>query len=405
MDAADLLLTEVRELVRARGIDPLRDISALEQLVTEAEDDYLRRSDAGLVPPLIDPAGARSHVLDSMAGLGPLQSYLDDESIEEIWVNAPGRVFIARSGRPELTTTILESEDLAVLVERMLRASGRRLDLSSPFVDAQLAGGQRLHVVIPPITSQHWAVNIRKHTSRASRTSDLVRMGSLTNQVAAFLVSGATQAGKTTMVRALAGAIPGGQRVISCEEVFELALRNRDCVAMQTRPPNLEGVGEISLRRLVKEALRMRPDRLLIGEVREAEALDLLIATNSGLPSMCTVHANSAREAVIKICTLPLLAGENVSSDFVVPTVASAIDLVVHLDLDRHGRRTVREVAALSGRVENGVIELSDVFRRDPAGNLVRGPGAPSGAERFSRAGHDLTALLNRHPSSGEEVY
>jgi len=416
MDAADLLLTEVRELVRARGIDPLKDASDLEQLITEAEEDYLRRSDAGLVPPLIDPPGARSHVLDSMAGLGPLQSYLDDESIEEIWVNAPGRVFVARSGRPELTTTILESEDLTVLVERMLRASGRRLDLSSPFVDAQLAGGQRLHVVIPPITSQHWAVNIRKHTSRASRTGDLVRMGSLTSQVAAFLdasvqaglnilVSGATQAGKTTMVRALAGAIPGAQRVISCEEVFELALRNRDCVAMQTRPPNLEGVGEISLRRLVKEALRMRPDRLLIGEVREAEALDLLIAMNAGLPSMCTIHANSAREAVIKICTLPLLAGENVSSDFVVPTVASAIDLVVHLDLDRGGRRTVREVAALSGRVENGIIELSDVFHRDPAGNLVRGVGAPDAAERFNRAGHDLTALLNARPSNTQEAY
>ena len=405
MDAADLLLTEVRELVRARGIDPLKDASDLEQLITEAEEDYLRRSDAGLVPPLIDPPGARSHVLDSMAGLGPLQSYLDDESIEEIWVNAPGRVFIARSGRPELTTTILESEDLAVLVERMLRASGRRLDLSSPFVDAQLAGGQRLHVVIPPITSQHWAVNIRKHTSRASRTSDLVRMGSMTSQVAAFLdasvqsglnilVSGATQAGKTTMVRALAGAIPGGQRVISCEEVFELALRNRDCVAMQTRPPNLEGVGEISLRRLVKEALRMRPDRLIIGEVREAEALDLLLAMNSGLSSMCTLHANSAREAVIKICTLPLLAGENVSSDFVVPTVASAIDLVVHLDLDRDGRRTVREVAALSGRVEGGVVELARVFDRDRSGRLVRGPGAPGCPERYARAGHDLAALL-----------
>ena len=416
MDAADLLLTEIRELVRARGIDPLNDASDLEQLVTQAEEDYLRRSDAGLVPPLIDPPGARTRVLDAMAGLGPLQGYLDDESIEEIWVNAPGRVFVARSGRPELTTTILESEDLTVLVERMLRASGRRLDLSSPFVDAQLAGGQRLHVVIPPITSQHWAVNIRKHTSRASRTTDLVRMGSLTSQVAAFLdasvqaglnilVSGATQAGKTTMVRALAGAIPGSQRVISCEEVFELALRNRDCVSMQTRPPNLEGVGEISLRRLVKEALRMRPDRLLTGEVREAEALDLLIAMNSGLASMCTIHANSAREAVIKICTLPLLAGENVSSDFVVPTVASAIDLVVHLDLDRSGRRTVREVAALSGRVENGIIELSDVFHRDSAGNLVRGAGAPDAAERFNRAGHDLTTLLNARPTSAQEAY
>ena len=416
MDAATLLHTEIRELVRRRGLDPLTQTEALENLAAQAGADYVRRADAGLVPPLPDPAGAQAAAVDALAGMGPLQPYLDDESIEEIWVNSPGRVFVARSGRPELTTTILEDEHLRVLIERMLRASGRRLDLSSPFVDAQLPGGERLHVVIPPITSGHWAVNIRKHASRASRTADLVRMGSLTPAAAAFLdasvqaglnilVSGATQSGKTTMLRALCGAIPAGQRIITCEEVFELALRNRDCVAMQTRPPNLEGVGEISLRRLVKEALRMRPDRLLIGEVREAEALDLLLAMNSGLSSMCTLHANSAREAVIKICTLPLLAGENVSSDFVVPTVASAIDLVVHLDLDRGGRRTVREVAALSGRVENGVIEISDVFHRDPHGNLVRGAGAPSGAERFGRAGHDLAALLSSHPDNSKGAY
>lgn len=405
MDAPTLLRDEVRELVRRRGVDPLHDTAALEALVAEASGDYLRRADAGLVPPLVDPDAVGAEVVDSLAGLGPLQPYLDDDSIEEVWCNAPGRIFVARSGRPELTTTILEDEDLRVLVERMLRASGRRLDLSSPFVDAQLPGGERLHVVIPPITSRHWAVNIRKHTARAQRTADLVRMGSLTERAGAFLdasvqaglnilVSGATQAGKTTMVRALAGAVPAGQRVITCEEVFELSLRNRDCVAMQTRPANLEGVGEINLRRLVKEAMRMRPDRLLIGEVREAEALDLLIAMNSGLPSMSTLHANSAREAVVKICTLPLLAGENVSAAFVVPTVAAAVDLVVHLDLDSTGRRRVREIAALSGRVENGVIELSDVFHRDGADRLVRGPGMPPDPARFARAGHDLAALL-----------
>ena len=245
-----------------------------------------------------------------------------------------------------------------------------------------------------------------------------MRLGSLTPRVAAFLdasvqaglnilVSGATQAGKTTMVRALAGAIPAGQRVITCEEVFELSLRNRDCVAMQTRAANLEGVGEISLRRLVKEALRMRPDRLLIGEVREAEALDLLIAMNSGLPAMSTLHANSAREAVVKICTLPLLAGENVSAAFVVPTVAGAVDLVVHLDLDSKGRRRVREVAALSGRVENGVVELADVFHREPGGGLVRGPGAPPSPDRYARAGHSLAELLAPEGSgrrTGERV-
>ncbi|MBO3724866.1 CpaF family protein [Actinomyces bowdenii] len=418
MDAADILLTEIQQLVRDRGIDPLKDTSALEGLVAEAGADYLQRADAGLVPPLADPDAARARALDALAGLGPLQAYLDDEAIEEIWINAPGRVFVARSGRPELTTTILEAEDLRVLVERMLRVSGRRLDLSSPFVDSQLPGGERLHVVIPPITSHNWAVNIRKHSSRASRTADLVRMGSLPAGAAAFLdasvqaglnilVSGATQAGKTTLARALAGAIPAAQRVITCEEVFELALRNRDCVAMQTRPANLEGVGEITLRRLVKEALRMRPDRLIIGEVREAEALDLLIAMNSGLPSMCTIHANSAREAIVKICTLPLLAGENVSSDFVVPTVASAIDLVIHLDIDARGRRTVREVSALSGRVENGIIELADIYHRDISGDLVRGPGFPYGSERYTRVGHDLAALLAdpdlpRGPGPGE---
>ena len=413
MDAAALLHDEIRELVRRRGIDPLNETSALEALVAEASADYVTRADAGLVPPLRDPDDAQARAVDALAGLGPLKHYLDDESIVEVWCNAPGRVFVARSGRPELTTTILEDEDLRVLVERMLRVSGRRLDLSSPFVDAQMPAGERLHVVIPPITARHWAVNIRKHSSRASRTADLVRLGSLTPRAAAFLdasvqaglnilVSGATQAGKTTMVRALAGAIPAGQRIITCEEVFELSLRNRDCVAMQTRAANLEGVGEISLRRLVKEALRMRPDRLVIGEVREAEALDLLIAMNSGLPAMSTVHANSAREAVVKICTLPLLAGENVSAAFVVPTVASAVDLVVHLDLDAEGRRHVREIVALPGRVENGphgadgagTVELADVFHRDARGRLVRGSGAPPSPERYARAGHDLPELL-----------
>ncbi|WP_196716705.1 CpaF family protein [Actinomyces trachealis] len=414
MDAAAILSAEVRELVRRRGVDPLHDVTTFEALVTEAGADYLTRADAGLVPPITDYDTATQAAFDSLAGAGSLQRYLVDEAVEEIWVNGDDRVFVARNGRSELTTTILEPGELRVLVERMLRVSGRRLDLSSPFVDAQLPTGERLHVVIPPITSGNWALNIRKHTTRSSRTADLVRLGSLTTSAATFLdasvraglnivVSGATQAGKTTMVRALAGAIPVSQRVITCEEVFELALAARDCVAMQTRAANLEGAGEITLRRLVKEALRMRPDRLLIGEVREAEALDLLIAMNSGIPSMSTLHANSAREAVVKLCTLPLLAGENVSSAFIVPTVATAVDLVIHLDIDAEGRRSVREIAAVPGRVEDGVIELADIFQRDPQGQLVRGPGQPPRAERYARAGVDLPALLvtaNQPPRS-----
>ena len=195
------------------------------------------------------------------------------------------------------------------------------------------------------------------------------------------------------MLNALAGAIGPRERIVTCEEVFELRLGHRDVVAMQCRQPSLEGTGEIALRRLVKEALRMRPDRLLIGEVREAEALDLLVALNAGVPGMCTLHANSAREALTKLCTLPLLAGENVSDRFVVPTVASAIDLVVHLGFDASGRRHVREVVGVPGRVENGVVEIADLFHRSGA-DLVRGDGYPPHPDRFARAGIDLAALL-----------
>jgi pilus assembly protein CpaF len=183
--------------------------------------------------------------------------------------------------------------------------------------------------------------------------------------------------------------------VITCEEVFELKIPLPDVVAMQTRQPNLEGNGEIRLRRLVKEALRMRPSRLLVGEVRQEECLDLLIALNSGLPGMCTLHANSAREAITKLCTLPLLAGENVGHAFVVPTVASCVDIVVHAGTEANGQRRVREIVAVPGRVEGDVIEVADIFTTR-GGVLVRAEGFPPHTERFAAAGFDLRALLAR---------
>ncbi|MCC2308817.1 CpaF family protein [Cellulomonas chengniuliangii] len=404
MDGVAILETEVRELIRRRGLDPVRDRSGVRQLVTDAIADYDARSVVGAVPPLADAAGALKSVVDAVAGLGPLQRYLDDPEVEEIWINSPTEVFIARRGEPELTTTILTAGQVRDLVEQMLKASGRRLDLSSPFVDASLPGGERLHVVIPDVTRRDWAVNIRKFVARAQRLDDLVALGSLPVAAAAFLdaavrvglnvlVAGSTQAGKTTMLGALAGSVPARQRIVTCEEVFELRLVHRDVVALQCRQPSLEGTGEIPLRRLVKEALRMRPDRLLIGEVREAEALDLLVALNAGVPGMCTLHANSAREALTKLCTLPLLAGENISDRFVVPTVAAAIDVVVHLGLDARGRRRVCEIVAVPGRVENGIVETADLFHLRGE-ELVRGEGYPPHAERFAIAGIDLPALL-----------
>lgn len=404
VDATAIVAEEVRELIRRGGLDPVRDPAGVRRLVEEAVADYDERSLSGALPPLADTGGTVKQVLDEVAGFGPLQGFLDDPEVEEVWVNEPGKVFVARSGVHELTTTILTAQDVRDIVERMLKSSGRRVDLSTPFVDAMLPDGSRLHVVVPDITREHWALNIRKFTVRASRLDDLVGLGTLTPQAAAFLeasvvaglnilVSGGTQAGKTTLLNCLTAAIPPRERVITCEEVFELKVPLRDVVGMQCRQSSLEGTGEIPLRRLVKEALRMRPNRIIVGEVRQAESLDLLIALNSGMPGMASIHANSAREALTKMCTLPLLAGENVGSRFVVPTVASSVDLVVQIGMDGDGGRRVREVVAVPGRVEADVVETADVFTRRGR-LLVRADGYPPHADRFAQAGIDLAALL-----------
>ena len=405
MDTATIIESESRELIRRRGLDMHAD--QLEPLIREVVADYERRSTSGEVPVMRDDDDTLvAEIAARIGGFGPLQEMLDDPGIEEIWLNSPSQVFVARNGRSELTTVVLSDVEVRGIVERMLVSSGRRLDMSTPFVDALLPDGSRLHVVIPSVTRAHWAINIRKFVARAHDMQGLVALGSLPQQAADFLdaaiasglnviASGATGAGKTTFLRCLTQSVGARERVVTIEEVFELNLALRDVVAMQTRQANLEGTGEISMRRLVKEALRMRPSRIIVGEVREAESLDMLIALNSGLPGLASIHANSARDAVTKLCTLPLLAGENVSSRFVVPTVASAIDLVVHLDMLADGRRRVREIVGLSGRVEDETIEVSDIFslRGD---RLVRGEGQPPHAERFARAGFDLSALLGQ---------
>jgi pilus assembly protein CpaF len=404
VDAVGVVEQEVRELVRRRGLDPAGDPVAIRVLVDDVVSEYGDRTLGGSEPGLSDPHQVARQVYDAVAGFGPLQPYLDDGEIEEIWINEPGRVFVARRGCSELTTTILRADEVRDLVERMLKSSGRRVDLSTPFVDASLPDGSRLHVVIPDITRRDWAVNIRKFVVTANSLDELVGLGTITAQAARFLeasvcaglniiVAGGTQAGKTTLLNCLGAAIPARERVVTCEEVFEIRLPLPDVVSMQTRQANLEGTGEVRLRRLVKEALRMRPERLLVGEVRQEECLDLLIALNSGLPGMCTIHANSAREAITKLCTLPLLAGENVSHSFVVPTVASSVDLVVHIVRDACGHRRVREIVAVPGRVEADVVEAADIFvtRQD---HLVRAGGWPPHDDRFASAGFDLTELL-----------
>jgi pilus assembly protein CpaF len=402
--AHSIVDAEVRELVRRRGIDPVGEPDVVARLVAEVVADYQDRAVTSQLPPLGDVVALSRGVHDAIAGFGPLQPFLDDPAIEEIWINEPGRVFVARRGLSELTTLILTADEVSELVERMLRTSGRRIDLSTPFVDSVLPDGSRLHVVIPNITRRHMAVNIRKFVLGLHSLDEIVAVGTITEPAARFLdasvvaglnilVAGGTQAGKTTLLNALCAAVPARERVVSVEEVFELRLGLPDVVAMQTRQANLEGTGEIPLRQLVKEALRMRPSRLIVGEVRQAECLDLLIALNSGLPGMCTIHANSAREALVKMCTLPLLAGENVTAPFVVPTVAASVDLVVHLGLDAGGHRRVREIVGVTGRVERDVIETTDLFT-SRRGRLERAEGFPPHPERYEAAGIDLVGAL-----------
>ena len=234
MEAVRNVESEVRELIRRTGLDPSRDTREVDRLVRDAVADYDERSLHGGLPTLPDVEGAVKSVLDAVAGFGPLQQYFDAPDIEEIWINEPSKVFVARGGLTELTTTILSADEVRDLVERMLKTSGRRVDLSSPFVDAVLPDGSRLHVVIPDITRAHWHVNIRKFVVKADHLDDLVALGTLTRQAARFLeaavvsglnilVAGGTQAGKTTLLNCLSAAIPSRERVVTCEEVFELA--------------------------------------------------------------------------------------------------------------------------------------------------------------------------------------
>lgn len=308
---------------------------------------------------------------DHLFGFGPLQPLMQQPEIEEIWINGPDNIFIAVAGVSKQINLTISAGQIKSIVERMLRDTGRRLDRSTPFVDASLADGSRLHVVIPEITKSHWAVNIRKFPEKVIGLNELVASETLTVEQYRvlseaiqdgrnILVSGATQSGKTTLLSALLNEISPDQRIVSVEETFELKILKPDWVALQTRQANLEGVGEVTLRRLVKEALRMRPNRIIVGEVREAESLDLLIALNSGLPGACTIHANSAEDAILKLCTLPLLAGQNISTDFVVPTVGKSIDLVVHCKLNSNGKRVVEQIFEVSWNPLSRQIDFSE---------------------------------------------
>ena len=330
---------------------------------------------------------------------------LEDPEIEEIWINEPGRVFVARRGQHELTGIVLDDREVEELVERMLARAGRRLDRAQPFVDARLPDGSRLHVAIPPITEslvdQHPQVRRtpRAVARRARRVGFMFRAGrAVPRSLGARRASRSWSRARSARARprclnCLLGAVPAQERIVTCEEVFELQIDRPDVVAMQCRQANLEGEGAITLRDLVRECLRMRPDRIVVGEVRGAESLDMLLALNSGAVGMTSVHANSAREALRKLTTLPLLAGENLDRRFVAATVAACVDLVVFCRRTSSGGE-LAEILSVGEQVGDGCELTAGPSSRARVATLAWTGEYPTGRERFAERDIDLTAVL-----------
>jgi pilus assembly protein CpaF len=330
-------------------------------------------------PLLIDAEALRRRLFDSVFGLGILQPLMDDPRVEEIIVNGPLRIFAIRDGRKEQALGVYfeTDEELRQLVKRVVSTAGRRLDDASPMVDVRLRDGSRLNAVMPPAATRWTSVTIRKFVLRAQSLQELVGLGALPAAAAEFLdaavqagvnilVSGPTGSGKTTLLNALGASIAAlDERVVTVEEVPELLLDRQlpDCVALQVRGKNVEGAGEISIRDLVRNSLRMRPTRIIVGEVRGAEALDMLLAMNTGHDgSLTSIHGNSPRDALDRLATLAMMAGERLANEELVRMVSRTIELVVQLRVTvRTGQRRVASIFEVTG-LEGGVISGHEIW-------------------------------------------
>lgn len=312
--------------------------------------------------------------MDDVLGLGPIQPLLEDRSISDIMVNGPDRVYVERDGKVSLSDVRFRDDAHVIkIASRIVGAVGRRIDESQPMIDARLKDGSRVNVVIPPLAIDGPTITIRKFPDRPMRLETLVKMGSLSRKMADFfglaaelrlniLVSGGTGSGKTTLLNAMSERIPAQERIITLEDAAELQLQKPHIVRFETRPPNVEGKGEITMRTLMRNALRMRPDRIVIGEIRGDEVLDLLQAMNTGHDgSMSTLHANSPREALVRIEGLAALAGTQLSTEAVRAQLSHALHLVVQVARMRDGHRRVISICEVTG-AEGGVLTLQEIF-------------------------------------------
>jgi pilus assembly protein CpaF len=348
------------------------DETEMRRQVRRLVGDFARDSRLALNTAELDQMG--EEVFDEMVGLGPIEPLLKDESINDILINGPFQVYVERRGELELTPIRFRDNDhLLRIVNRIVAAVGRRIDESSPMVDARLADGSRVNAAIPPIAIDGACVSIRKFSKKPLSFERLVAVGAMPACVAEFLagavrarvstvISGGTGSGKTTLLNACSAAISHGERLITIEDAAELQLQQPHVVRMETRPPNIEGKGEIRQRELVKNALRMRPDRVILGEVRGEEAFDMLQAMNTGHEgSMATIHSNSAREAITRLEQMVAMGGMTLSAEAVRGQIAAAVGMVVQVMRLSDGKRKVMSVTEITG-MEGNVVQMQDIF-------------------------------------------
>jgi pilus assembly protein CpaF len=398
-----------------RLIDKI-DLTTIEKLPREQLRDELRLILGGMLSGSEIPLNRSEReqmveeLVDEITGLGPLEPLLRDQSISDILVNTYSTVYIERFGKLEVTgVRFRDNGHLLQIINRIVSRMGRRVDDSSPMVDARLPDGSRVNAIVPPLAIDGPVLSIRRFGGSPLRIKDLVRLGTMTSDIVAFLgaavkaklnllISGGTGTGKTTMLNALSAFIPEGERIVTIEDAAELQLQQKHVVRLETRPPNIEGRGEIVARDLVRNSLRMRPDRIIVGEVRAAEVLDMLQAMNTGHEgSMTTVHANSTRDALARLEAMVGMSGVNLPETLVRQSVSRALNIVLQLKRGSDGRRRVASISEITG-MEGAVITMHEIFRFEQRGTdedgqtrgELRATGVrPLAMERIARLGID----------------
>jgi pilus assembly protein CpaF len=356
-------------------LDPAMDITRTDEVrrtIQELFEQILAEENIVLSRP--ERARLFEQIAAEILGLGPLQPLLEDDTITEIMVNGAKNIYIERKGKVHRVPVTFENNDHVMrIIDRIVAPLGRRIDESSPYVDARLADGSRVNAVIPPISLVGPVLTIRKFSRNPITVEQLIQFGSVTQEAVQFLkacvesrlnivISGGTGSGKTTFLNVLSGFIPGDERILTIENAAELQLRQEHVVTLESRPPNIEGRGEITIRDLVVNALRMRPERIIVGEIRDAAALDMLQAMNTGHDgSMTTAHSNSPRDTLSRIETMTMMAGMELPVRAIREQVSSAIDMVVHQERMRDGTRKVTHITEVSG-MEGEVITMTDIF-------------------------------------------